>query len=367
MRRVAVVIAAVLLFHFAATVRFSGVSSKPDRHPTLSKQDQSKDASIGRNQRGKALGNGRRFASNCIRFFTFATASTPEFCTLLLTAQVAGIDVRVLAYGANFTGVNMKIEYMERVASNLDPDCVIVFADGYDTFHTLTNEQEVLSRYRKVVKNTAKKLLFNAEQMDIGCMSLADIYHDNELSAAFYDSCFEGYPPPPAGKKRHALNTGCFIGTASLVSRFFRKVNQFLSNFTKSHPTLTPEHEKKMRKYGDQMAIQDLYRVEQVREEFALDLDWNKHFFGIVGAQGTTDYPSRDVERGRWKSKSGKGEPAIMHSPGTTYATFWRYFSSWKVWYITNGMKEKRGDLSSFNSSILINEDRRVPYKTLCP
>eukprot|EP00961_Rhodomonas_salina_P210150 2837349-Rhodomonas_salina.2 len=171
----------------------------------------------------------------------------------------------------------------------------------------------MLQRYRQVAKSTGKTLFFNAEE-EFGCMSMEDL--DGMPEKERKERCYKGFPPPKPGRKRHAMNTGCFIGTASAVSKFFGYAMQSISNFTKSHTELTPKQRQTIRKLGDQMILTDLFKIDHLREEFSLDLDWDKAFFGIVGAEMTRDIPPRDITNGRWTAKHSRKKPMILHSPG---------------------------------------------------
>lgn len=194
----------------------------------------------------------------CICFFTYASGPgrDDKFCRSISSASLQSIPLNLLGWGTTWQGLQQKFSASLDALRNVNPSCLVVFADAYDVLYAQP-PQHFVEQFRKIEARTGSQLVFSAE---CGCWPQVTI--DNGVS------CRDRYPPSPTVLRY--LNSGGWMGRAGMALQFFEHiVNSF------------PPGRKHL---NDQELASNAFNQSYTRKRFLMTLDYFTELFATMHA-----------------------------------------------------------------------------------
>jgi len=216
-----------------------------------------------------------------------------RFCRSLESAVRNDLDLHVLGWGLKWEGLSQKLAAALAAVEDLPADCPVLFTDAYDVLFTESGQ----AMRRKFEEHFSHPLIFSAE-----CGCWPQVQRDRGVT------CRDRYPRSPTPYRY--LNSGSWIGRASVAARFLRAIVKG------ARTTGAAFH-----KLNDQELSSELYLRREFGPELALD-----HgailFQAMHAVKDNTAVPDCDPwpelreTDGIWQNTLTGSRPSVYHYNG---------------------------------------------------
>lgn len=194
-----------------------------------------------------------------------------------------GYVIHLKGLGEQWTGFDFKLRHTLEVASQLEPDDVVMHLDAYDTY-VLTDANEILNKFHKMNANIVVSTEIN-------------LYPDTEMNK-IRPIIENVYPTAP--NRFRWINSGTYIGYAGAIVNVLSSMPQ---NFNCDLP-----NGEKVDSSDDQRCFHTLFVQE--REKHNMKLDYHQDIFHCMW--GVYQY---SLEPKRLYSETGS-RPCVLHGNG---------------------------------------------------